>query len=222
MFDINFYSFHNSSDDTVKYFQSQNKVKNTQILRHNNCSYSDTIKSLLKTLDRVKCTHLFFSQDDTFSAKNDFFDFEMFLKFLREKTSDFMVCMAYSYEDLIENDHIRPLNKKIYRTYDNSILMATTLDYLERPCIPPIKPVWNMSDDPYVATIDLVKRCYDENYFNFGDVWNCEVYLKNRFAVEEMTRNMFERPLFRNYNLIGQNSWDSDTSRKILKNKNLL
>jgi len=216
-FDVNYYSFHNTSDDLVEYFLSKNKVKNTIILRYNDCTYAECIKSLLNILDEIKCTHLFFSQDDTFSSENNDFDFEDFLKFVKSQKEDFMVCIGFSYYDQSSYQYvhlINPLNEKIYSTHNNSIWKANTLDYNY--------PTWNMSDEPYIATMDLVKNCYNDEYFKFEDIWNCEINMKERFMKEKMTRHISENPFFRNYNILGQNLHDKEKARKSLKDKKLI
>jgi hypothetical protein len=209
--DINFYSFHNSNDDIVNYFIDKNPVKNTQILRFNGISYTQCVKNLLQILENLKCTHLFFIQDDAFSDDNDDINFEELVNYIKEQKNQFMLsfCAGYCMHLRIPKDNLKSL-----KTFNNFAIYENNCMNYEH--------IYNMDDSSYIASIDIVKQVYDKAYFMYNDIWNAEGYLNRRFKTESMPRNMSSRHLFKPYNIIGRNAWNPQASENELRTKNLL
>ena len=122
LFDVNIYSFNNCSGDTITYFNSINKVKNTKILLVNG-SYTQSIRQLINYLDELKCTHLFFSQDDTFSYDNDNINFKELVDYVKGFDNNFMYNLYYNsdqFKEHISLDKIKELNN--LNIFDNNSL----------------------------------------------------------------------------------------------------
>ena len=90
LFDINYYSFHNSSTETIDFFRKINKVENAKILSWNGITYPRCVENLIKILEKDNCTHFFFSQDDTFSDHLNDVNPEDLVSFVKEHTHNFM------------------------------------------------------------------------------------------------------------------------------------
>lgn len=67
-----------------------------------------------------------------------------------------------------------------------------------------------MDDGTYVANIKyLFDRVYDNEYFALGDIWRAEHLLNHR----KIERFIMEQPLYRRYNVVGKNDWDSSEEK---------
>lgn len=213
LFDLNLYSFHNCSDYVVDYFININPVKNTQILRYNNVSYTQCIKNMMDVLEENDCTHFFWSQDDTFSGDNDNVDFEELISFFKNQSTDFMLSFCagfFMYSRLKEQNKPTKMIQsfKNYNMYEN---FTTDFEHIS-----------NMDDSPYIATFDVVKQLYSNGFYFYNDVWSAEAYLTRTFRVKTLPRNMLDRRFFQAYNLLGKNTWGKFIDADLLKKKGLL
>lgn len=215
LFDLNIFSFHNSNDQTVKYFTDRNPIKNSMILRFNGIPYTYCINELIKILEEVKCTHLFFRQDDTFSVDNDDFDFEKFIEFVIRHHKNFMTCLAHSYDKMLNKNEIKKINENIlFTSGDNAIIENDSFNY--------IWPQYSMNDDSFIASFDMVKKIYNKNYIKTNNIWFAEAHLHERFRKEKILRHIMKKELFKNYNLIGRNTLQRGVAEMELRNKKLL
>ena len=190
--DINIFSFHNSSEETIKYFEDRNNVKDSKILKFQHVTYGQCIQQLLCDLKEMGCTHFIFTQDDTFSKDNDDIDWNEFISFVKTFEEDFMYCYFYT-EKWFE--HELPVLKELKNLtiYENN-----TLNYA-------YTRHGGMNDYPYICTFDVLDKIYTNDYFSCGDIWRGEGYLTRRFSSEKMTRHNGNKMLFDNYNIIGKN-----------------
>jgi len=209
-FDLNLYSFHNSSKETVEYFQSINKVENTEILQFNKLNYGQCIEQLINKLKSVGCTHLFFSQDDTFSDDNDI-DFRYLIDYFKAQTSNFMICFGTNVQRnsfKIDLEILKELeNLTIYK---NSSLNFKALG------------LGGVDDHPHICTFDMAQKLYDTSYFKIGDIWTAEGYLCRKYNEEEIPRHILNMGFFMNHNMIGKNTNSKGVSEKKLREKGLL
>lgn len=215
LFDLNIYSFQDSNDQTVQYFVDRNPIKNTKILRFNGMPYTHCVDQVIKMLEEMNCTHLFFHQDDTFSVDNDDFDFEKFLEFVTQHNENFMVCVAQSYDMMLATNQIKKIDENIlFTSGNNAVIESNSFNY--------IWPQYCMNDDAFIATFDMVKKVYDESYIRIGDISVAEGHLHERFKKEKIVRHIMKKQLFKNYNMIGRNTDHKHTAEMELRNKKLL
>jgi hypothetical protein len=214
--DINLYSFHNCSDETVEYFKEINPIKNTEIIRFNdiNMSYTQCIREIINIAKNRECTHFIFMEDDTFSFDNDTINFKELVDFIKEYDKNFMYCFDFtnkSFEDEL------PILKKLntLTIYENHSL---NLDIKANP--------FGFNGSAYVCTFDMLGKIYDEEYFKIGDPWLGEKYLRKKFSKEKIIRHIGNKRLFRTYNIIGgkmnRKKENSDNEENKLKQKRLL
>ena len=209
LFDINYYSFHNSSDETVKYFENINTVKNTKILRFNNISYTKCIESLVKILEEDNCTHFFFSQDDTFSKDNDDVDFAELVSYFKSQQSNFMYCLGRRRDAFkVGLNELKILKNLIL--YENNSLNYKSVGW------------GGMDDESYLCTFDMMKKIYDDSYFAVGDIWKAEGNLTRRFGAQEIPRHVGDKALLCNYNILGKNIWAKNQLIEELKEKKFI
>lgn len=190
LFDINIFSFNNCDNKTIDYFKKINPVNNSYYINFT-YEYTMCIKELLKLLDQFKCTHFFFHQDDTFSYDNTDIDFNEFLRYVKSFKQDFMYNFYYNstmFNNLKLLHSLSSLN-----IYEN---VSTKFSELN---------LGGMDDTPYIATIDMVKRIYDDGYFKKVNIWSAEKYLIRKYLNEEIKRYVGDKTLFQNYNIIGNN-----------------
>ena len=214
-FDINYYSFHNCSDEVVEYFKSINKVKNTEILIFNGISYPRCLQSVIEKSKQNNCSYFFFSQDDTFSTNNEDIDFEEFFDFIKSYKERFMICLGHSYNSL-QGELGSDL--KVLRTFGKSILYENNnLNYNKI-----LHNRGGFDDEPYIATFDLVEKLYDQDFFNSIDVWRAEGALTRKWSYgEEIPRHIFNKALFENHNMFGRNNNLKSHWEQRLINKNI-
>ena len=206
--DINIHSFHNCSNGVIEYYKRINKVKNSEYLIFNNIPYSETISKLKEKLKELKCTHLFFTQDDTFSVDNDFLDPIELVEYIKSFSSNFMLSLAYT-ADMIDG-RLKPREEK--NTFN--IFHLNTHHFRSQ--------TWaGMDDSPYICTADILDIIYDNIYIKKGDVWKCEYYLKEKFSRVIIPRFTTEKTLFKAYNIMGRTLGKKEQDIKNLKEKGL-
>jgi len=211
MFDINYYSFHNCSPETVQKFKKLNKVKNTRYLNFTTDleHYSVTIKKLKKILKKDGCTHFFFSQDDTFSNQNDNIDFKELLEYVNGFNENFMLNLSYGVDFI--NHKLQPDEiKNTFQVYHTS-----TSDFNDIG-------TRSMDDGTYICTIDMVEEIYDDVYTDeYYNIWECENYLNRKFSEKTIPRYILKDWIFKNYNLFGKTIYMKEQFTQILKDKGL-
>jgi hypothetical protein len=192
-FDINFHSFHNCSQKTIDYYKSINIVKNTEYLIFNNKSYGECILQLKNILKDIGCTHFFFSQDDTFSANEREPYYNKIIEYIKEQSNNFTLVLQYPYNGGFRNSGLKPIKiKDCFYIYKSDTL---TFNKYEGG--------WSVCDNPYIATIDMVFDMYDDTYTSIDNIWDCEIYLSNKYKNKNIPRYFVDHSLFMNYNLIG-------------------
>jgi len=212
-FDWNIYSFHNCEQSTIDKFQKLNKatIKNTIILENKEPLYTSTIRRLKHLLQKLECTHFFFSQDDTFSARESSdVDFAELLEYVKTYDKDFMLSL-YN-KNTILNPREPDIVKKTFEVYE-----STTLDFYNSDKTP-----WPFDDSPYICTIDMLDEIYDEEYLEQIDIWIAERILRFRYEKKEINRFVTNKRMFQNYNLYGRTLYMEALSRKILIANGLL
>jgi hypothetical protein len=203
LFDLNLYSFHNSSKETIEYFKSINKVKNTEIIEFNDISYGQCIKNLIEKLDSLNCTHFFFSQDDTFSANNDNIDFNNLLSYFKSHENNFMYCFHLNKNGFKHRQKLAKINN--FNIYDHN-----TTDF----------EISGLDDKPYICTIDILKKIYDSEYTAYDNIWDAEMFLHKKFKHITIPRYYGDDSLFVNYFIVGKHK--SVNYEDALKLKGLL
>jgi len=160
-FDKNIYSFHNCEQSTIDKFKELNKdiIKNVIILEFNDKTYTETVRKFINYIKELKCTHLFFSQDDTFSAMdNKDVDWVELIEYVKEYEKDFMISL-YHKTEILNIDEPYEYKKSF------NILKSTTEDFYDSNRTP-----WCMDDSPYICTIDMIDELYDDKYLSIGNI----------------------------------------------------
>ena len=212
-FDLNIYSFHNCEQSTIDKFKELNKdiIKNVIILKFDDKTYTETVRKFVQYIKDLKCTHFFFSQDDTFSVRsNSDIDWGELIEYVKEQDKEFMLSL-YNEESILEIDGPYE-NKKTF-----NVLKSTTKDYYDSNRTP-----WPMDDTPYICTIDMLDEIYDEKYLSFDNIWDAELYLGDKYGRKNINRFMTNKRMFRNYNLFGITTYMEVVYRKILRTNGLL
>ena len=190
-FDLNIHSFHNCNLRTIENYKKLNKVKNSEYLIFNDVPYSFTIKALKIKLKNIGCTHFFFTQDDTFSADNDDINWDELIEYVNVSKGNFMLNLYYNIDHI--NFSLKPnVIKNSFNVYN-----LTTADFA--------RETWaGMDDQAYICTLDLLPIIYDSLYEKKEDVWNCEMYLKEKFSKSVIPRLVTDKTIFKNYNILGR------------------
>ena len=121
------------------------------------------------------------------------------------KNNDFqMLNLSYTTSEKSPRETIQ-LNEylKIYKT--------TNFDLVKEE---PSK--WFFDDSAYVADLDFIKTIYDDEYFAKQTIWEAECYLQDKMKEIEIPRFTLNIKMFKNYNFIGQNTWNADKEIEIL------
>jgi hypothetical protein len=207
--DINLHSFHNCSQETIDYYKSKNKVKNSEYLEFNECTYTETIKALKVKLKEMGCTHFLFTQDDHFSFNNEDIVWEELIEYVKEHDKNFMLNLTTHgpwVATSLDLNYVKP-SFKLFKTSSTSIHK---------------QGIWStMDDQPYMSTIDIIDLIYDDVYCEKGSIWDGEMHLKKRFDKESITKFLFERKLFKAYNLMGRTLSKKEQNIEELKKRNL-
>lgn len=201
-FDLNLYSFHNSSDEYVEnllksdYFQT---LKNLKVMRQNGISYTHSFKEALKFVYKNGFDYLVFLQDDCLTKNNIVQELIDFIK-----NEDFlMLNLEATPEDLKINGDV------IYKKKDLHIYNTTSEDFAKRG--------WYAFDDgAYVANVEFIlTKLYDLEFLSKGNVWDAETYLESKINKSPIQRLVTNHNFYCRYNILGRNSRDREN---ILKN----
>ena len=191
--DVNFFSFHDNHQSEIDYYKTLNKVKKAVYLEHYDVVYTDTIREMLRQLEILGVTHLFWTQDDSFSAENHDLDLKELLDYAKGFKENFMINLAV---DPTYLNHLQlPTDElKTFTAYHSN-----TRDFAR-------SGKFAMDDSPYIATMDVVKRIYGDYYLNDQrTIWRVEESMAEHCASWKIPRFIPDKELFRNYNFLGYN-----------------
>jgi hypothetical protein len=206
MMDVNFFSFHDNHRSEIDNYKILNKVENSVYLEHEDVCYTDTIRVMLDELEARGVTHLFWTQDDSFSAENEHLDLQELLDYAMSFKENFMIHLAVGPEHL---NHLQlPTDKLKTFTAHHS----NTKDFAR-------SGKFAMDDSPYIATMDIVRRIYSDYYLNDQrTIWRVEESMAEHCASWKIPRFIPDRELFKNYNIVGRNlANDKRESRKLIQ-----
>jgi len=209
MLDVNIHSFHDCDQSVIDRYKSLNKVEKSMYLEHSDISYGETIKELLRQLEILGVTHLFFSQDDTFSADNEEINFVELFDYIKGFKENFMLNFSYTLEylnylDIPCEDHE---SFGVYHTNTKDFARADR---------------FAMDDQPYIATMDIVRRIYGDYYLNDQRIiWRLEENLAEYCASYSIPRFILDKPIFKNYNIVGRNVSNRKKETKMLFQKKI-
>lgn len=205
MLDVNLFSFHDNHQSEIDEYRSLNTVKRAMYLEHYDVTYTDTIREMLRQLEELGVTHLFWTQDDSFSAENEDLDLQELLDYVKGFKENFMINVAVGPEYL---NHLQlPTDKlKTFTTHHSN-----TKDFSRAG-------IFAMDDSPYIATMDVVKRIYGDYYLNDQrTIWRVEENMAEHCASWKIPRFIPDRELFRNYNILGRNlSQEKKEARRLI------
>lgn len=205
-FDMNIFSFHNCSDETANWFiekqKESNFFKNVRILRFNSITYPQCISEMLKFVREHNISYFFFYQDDTFSNDNEDINFEELIEYTTNK-KDIMLNLFY------DMSYINKSPSYIGKTF--SVADSTSFDFAS--CM------WAFDDSAFICSENYLDEIYDDIYKNKPDIWNAEHHLNYKFSKTEIMRKTLDKPLFKNYNIIGPNSWNMEEDKEKLVSK---
>ena len=206
-FDYNIFSFHNCSEDIIKFFQNNNNIPNARIIINNGITYTDCIKRLKYIISSLNAKYIFFNQDDTFSVSDEKIDYKTLCQYIFSQ-DDLMLNLYERSDNIIGSAIERDLQTlKIYR--------ADTYTFTNNN-------KWSFDDSPYICTANYIDQIYDDNYLRYNDIWSAEHYLNAKFKVVNLKRFVTSKSLFRNYNFLGVNTHNKVEEIKILSSRNLL
>lgn len=181
LLDLNIFSFHDSSKETIKKFKSFNTVKNSIIFEFNDIPYTHCIRNLLNFLDEKQAKYLFFIQDDALSLCD--YDYENLLKNL---SPNMFISLGFRRKEF----DMDPIEKNgIFNKY-------STFDFIKSGYL-------SFDDSPYLSDIQIVKLLYDDGYFEKNNVWTAEMYMASKWDNQYQEKYVLDKRLFKNINTKG-------------------
>jgi hypothetical protein len=210
MLDINIFSFHDNHQSEIEEYKSLNNVKKAVYLEHYDVTYTDTIRELLRQLEILGVTHLFWTQDDSFSAENEDLDLGELLDYVKGFKENFMINLAVDPEYL---NHLQLPTDEL-KTF--TVHHSNTKDFSRAG-------KFAMDDSPYIATMDVVELIYGEYYLeDQRTIWRVEENMAEHCASWKIPRFIPDRELFRNYNIIGRTVSEEKKEARRLIEKGIL
>ena len=192
-FDKNIYSFHNCSDEyvnTILEYKFFKEVKNLEVVRYNGMSYTETFKRTLQKCKSEKYDRVIFMQDDAYSQPEDNTELVNFIK-----TGEYnMLNMEMTPLDLTHIQSMPPM----YTSDTLKIYPSTSKDFV-------LSGKWAFDDGCWAAKLDYLSNIYDDVYFNTGDIWSGEMYLKNKIEHSIIDRFICGRSYFFRRSVVGKN-----------------
>lgn len=197
-FDLNLYSFHNSSPDYIKKVQQYpyfNNFKNLNFLYYNNISYPETFRLSIYEILKRGYNYIIFLQDDCFTTNNS--DVNSLIEFLYY--GNFNMLNLETYGKKLSNELEINYKKDNFEVYNSNTEHFKKIG------------LWAFDDGAYCANIDFIlSEIYDERYFSYKNIWEAERYLnekiKNlRTPLERLTTNL---NLYERFNIVGPNNWN--------------
>jgi len=210
MMDVNIFSFHDNHRSEIEQYRSLNRVDRSIYLEHYDVTYTDTIREMLRQLEILGVTHLFWTQDDSFSAENENLDFQELLDYVKSFKENFMINLAVDPEYL---NHLQLPSDKL-NTF--TAYHSNTRDFSRAG-------KFAMDDSPYIATMDIVKKIYGDYYLDDQrTIWRVEENMAEHCASWKIPRFIPDKELFRNYNIIGRNLSEQKKQVRKLIDKGIL
>lgn len=199
-------SFHNSSIDYINHILATYKLPYKQLITFNNISYPKCFKHILEYAKNNNYKKLIFLQDDAFSVNTDIDITNTIIDYIKNNNFD-MLNFNYVLNNMNGNETIN-LNKhiKIFKTTNQDLVKDDP-------------QLWYFDDSPFVANLEFLNNIYDEDYFLKSNIWEAEQYLNDKTKHLNIARNTLNIRMFRNYNFLGMNSWNSKAEIKTLKEK---
>jgi len=202
--DLNLYLFHNSNKNYI------DTVRDSGCLNDFNFkfgavegTYPNALKAALRLLREQGVKKVFFLQDDVFSVIKEVETINSLISFAKETNINYLN-LEQTFDD--SNLQILEIHKKF------SILKTDT-NYFK------FKKLWSFDDAPYFANLDfLINEIYDNNYFNYPDIWSAEWYLKSKFDNRNILRPVSNIQFFRRVNFLGKNDWNKNNELIFLNN----
>jgi len=207
-FDINIYSFHNSSQsfqNEIKKYKYISDINLIEFIEYNNISYTETWKKSLDFMKSIGITHVVFLQDDCFFINNT--NIDDIIKFIKYEEFD-MLNLECNFSELNKNE------KNIFYKNENiSVYNTNSIDFENRG--------WYAFDDgPYVASINYLENyIYNETYYSIGSIWPAENYLNEKCKNTNIQRLTTDYTIYRRFNIIGPNC---NRIEELTKLKNIL
>ena len=197
-FDLNIVSLHNVSD-SVKDFVDKNKIVPNQIIFDSqNKGYGECISTLVDFLKDKKPDRFFFYQDDTFSCEvNDGNEGDLCEMVFNSGHN--LINLSYKLEHLREHKLWDETKNVIYQTPSFKLYDTYTSDFKR-------SGLWSYDDSCFVCSLDKLLEIYDQNYFQYSDVWTAELYLNRKFEGMNMLRPVTDTSFFICYNILGRNT----------------
>jgi hypothetical protein len=208
-FDLNIYSFHNSSKETIEYFVSNNNIK-TEIIQFNGISYPNCIKEVINYLKKIGCTKLIFLQDDVFSYDLSEEDILTIVKYLRNCNIPLINMECIESEMKVNGEVVFDENGlQVFKHFTN--------DYKQNH-----ENAYTFDDVPFMVDFDFIGVVFDKNFMTLPDVWHGELYNNNKFDVINFPRYCTNKKFFKRYNILGRNSWNREQELIELKERKLV
>jgi hypothetical protein len=205
-FDLNIISLHGCSDNVHNYIRENPVLSNRVVLEFDRISYGQCIKNLMEYLKDKNVERFFFYQDDTFSREINSSNIEDLKKMIFNYEYE-MINIYYKTDHLIDKKWWTPQHKTIkYLTPNFKLFDTTTEDFKN-------STYWAFDDTCYVCSYQMLKSIFNETYFNFSDIWQAELYLKDRFSQEIIPRYITDVSFFDNYNILGRNTFPENLNR---------
>jgi hypothetical protein len=205
-FDLNLYSFHNCSEEYVNKllkFDYFRKIKNLQIIKQNNVSYTDSFKEALRIIYKNNFDYIIFLQDDSLT-KSDIN--KEIINYIKNENFN-MLNLELTPEDL------KTTGKIVYKSGDFEVYDTSSEDFVKRG--------WYAFDDgAYAANVKFVlTNLYDEEYLSKGNVWDAETYLNSKIHKNPIQRLTTNNNFYWRYNILGRNNWDRENLLNQLKER---
>lgn len=198
-FDLNIISLHNVSEPVREYVYNNQNIRGLKIFELKDIGYGECIKYLINFLSDKEISKFFFYQDDTFSCEIDDKN-KAGLKEMVFKGNFDMVNLSYKVDHLKEQGKWAESKKNIlYSSECFNLYDTDTVDFKN-------SGLWSFDDSCFVCSFKILRQIFDEKYFTYPDVWQAELYLKNKFNQFRMDRFITNVSFFINYNILGRNT----------------
>jgi len=210
-FDMNIYSFHNCSSQTIDFFKSINKMNNTKYYELNNLSYTDSLKFIIDELKKFNCTKLIFLQDDVFTFNQSKEELDVIINYIKFGKSP-LINLEMNVSDF--KSDIKNNKNPIFNENGVEIYKFFTKDFSENGR-------YSFDDAPFSIDFDLINVIFDDQFFTMGDVWRGEMYNNEKFKIINFPRYCTNKIFLKRYNIVGRNNWNR-SAEFIDLNKNFL
>lgn len=210
--DLNLFSFHNCGQKTIDKFKKLNPVQNSEYLEFYDCSYTETIKELMKILRKHNYTHFLFTQDDIFSGDNKRIYWKELINYVKSYKEGCMISLSRN------NNHIPSDLKSLAELNSFEIFKSNSIEFRKNG-------FFSMDDSSYICTRDMLEEIYGDEYVNLNkSVWAAENFLDRKYIEKNIPRWIIhgKRHALYTYNLFGKTIKKAEKNRIRLKDKGLL